>query len=250
MSGATDHETRLVASLTDAAARHAPIVQVSSLGPEDMLITDVIARHRLPIEVVTLDTGRLPSETYTQLARVQARYRPTGLRIGVIFPQAQAVEHFVDTFGIDGFRDSVAARQACCHARKVAPLARALNGRRAWITGLRRAQSLERAGIAECEHETLADGGERVKLNPLAAWTDEQVWTWLREHEVPVNALHARSYPSIGCGPCTRAVAPGEDPRAGRWWWEQTDVRECGLHTGADGRLQRHPDRASTRENA
>lgn len=229
----------IVALLSDAAVRHAPLVQVTSLGPEDMLITDLIARHRLPIDVVTLDTGRLPPETYAQLAQAQRRYGPQGTTIRVIFPESAAVEVFVHRYGIDGFYDSVEARKACCDARKVRPLARALAGTGGWVTGLRRAQSSERAGIAEYETETAADGSPRAKLNPLAAWSDEQVWACLREHEVPVNALHAQGYPSIGCGPCTRAVATGEDRRAGRWWWEQASIRECGLHVGADGRLRR-----------
>ena len=238
----------IVALLGEAAARHAPLVQVTSLGPEDMLLTDVIARHRLPIEVATLDTGRLPPETYTQLAQAQRKYGAQGTEIRVIFPQAQAVEVFVHRYGIDGFYACVDARKACCDARKVQPLARALAGKGGWVTGLRRAQSPERAGIAELETDTAADGSARVKLNPLAAWSDEQVWAYLRERDVPVNALHAQGYPSIGCGPCTRAVATGEDPRAGRWWWEQASIKEGGLHVGADGRLRRAQASQNTEE--
>lgn len=238
----------LVALLTEAAARHAPLVQVTSLGPEDMLITDVIARHRLPIEVVTLDTGRLPRETYALLAQAQRRYGPQGTAIRVIWPEPAAVEIFVHRYGIDGFYDSVEARKACCDARKVRPLARALAGKHGWVTGLRRGQSSERAGIAELETDTAADGSPRAKINPLAGWTDEQVWAYLREHDVPVNALHAQGYPSIGCGPCTRAVDDGEDPRSGRWWWEQASIRECGLHVGADGRLRRAGARQTSEE--
>ncbi len=237
-----------VALLSDAAARHARLVQVSSLGPEDMLITDLIARHRLPIEVLTLDTGRLPPATYTQLAQAQRQYATLGLKIRVIFPESARVEFFVNRFGIDGFYDSVEARKACCDARKVKPLARALAGKHGWVTGLRRAQSAERAGIAEIEHEPDADGGTRIKLNPLAAWSEKQVWAYLRAGDVPVNALHAQGYPSIGCGPCTRAVGADENPRAGRWWWEAATIKECGLHVGADGRLRRHNAAAVSEE--
>ncbi|HPU50074.1 MAG TPA: phosphoadenylyl-sulfate reductase [Burkholderiaceae bacterium] len=223
----------VAALLSDASRRHTPLVQVTSLGPEDMVITDIIARHRLPIEVVTIDTGRLPRETYLQLAQAQRRYGPQGTPIRVIFPESAAVEVFVHRYGIDGFYDSPEARKACCDARKVRPLARVLAGKGGWVSGLRRAQSSERASIAERETELAPDGSPRAKINPLAAWTDEQVWAYLRAHDVPVNALHAQGYPSIGCGPCTRAVDAGEDPRSGRWWWEQASVRECGLHVRA-----------------
>lgn len=242
-----DPVAALRACLADAAQRCPSIAQVSSLGPEDMVITDLIARDRLPIPVITLDTGRLPIETYTQIAEVRRRYAPLGLALTVVFPSAAAVEAVVNRDGIDGFYDSVTARKSCCDARKVQPLARALLGRRGWITGLRRAQSVERADIAVQETEALTGGDgtpyTRLKLNPLAAWTDDQIWTYLRAHDVPVNTLHARGYPSIGCAPCTRAVAPGEDQRAGRWWWEAANVKECGLHVSADGRLRRaRPD--------
>jgi phosphoadenosine phosphosulfate reductase len=217
---------RLVALLGAHSARHPTIVQVSSLGPEDMVITDLIARHRLPIEVVTLDTGRLPKETYDQIGQVQRHYADHGCTIGVIFPAPAPVEQFVRQFGIDGFYKSVQARQACCNARKVRPLARVLANRQAWITGLRRGQSAERAQIAEIETEPVSEGdGQRIKLNPLAAWSEAQVWAYLHARAVPINALHAQGYPSIGCGPCTRAVALGEDPRAGRWWWEASGGR-------------------------
>ena len=231
----------LTAFLAQVAHEHAPLVQVSSLGPEDMLISEAIARARLPIRVVTIDTGRLPVETCTLIAQAQARWAASGLAVEVIFPEAPAVEAFVHQHGINGFYDSVAARQACCEARKVQPLARALAGQRGWVTGLRRAQSAERAGITEIAWDIppAADAPGRVKINPLAHWRDDALWAALRALAVPVNALHALGYTSIGCAPCTRAVAPGEDPRAGRWWWEQAEVKECGLHVGADGRLRR-----------
>ena len=218
---------RLVALLGAYSARHPTIVQVSSLGPEDMVITDLIARHGLPIEVLTIDTGRLPSQTYDQIGQAQRHYAEYGCTIDVIFPAPAPVEQFVRQFGIDGFHSSVQARKACCDARKVRPLARVLANRQAWITGLRRSQSAERAHIAEIETEPVDEGsGQRLKLNPLAAWREAQVWAYLHARSVPINALHAQGYPSIGCGPCTRAVALGEDPRAGRWWWEASGVPE------------------------
>jgi phosphoadenosine phosphosulfate reductase len=237
---ATDIDS-LTALLAQVAQEHEPLVQVSSLGPEDMLISEVIARARLPIRVLTIDTGRLPAQTYALIAQAQGRWAASGLQLGVIFPEAAAVEAFVHRHGIDGFTASVAARKACCEARKVRPLARALAGQRGWITGLRRAQSAERAGITELEWDVAPGPGEpgRVKINPLARWHDDALWSALRQLDVPVNALHAQGYPSIGCAPCTRAVSAGEDPRAGRWWWEQSEVKECGLHVGADGRLRR-----------
>jgi len=220
-------ETRVaavVALLQRVAARHAPAALASSLGAEDMVLTDLIARHALPITIVTLDTGRLPGETYALIDRVRERY---GLAIEVYCPDAHALEHYVQANGLNAFYRSVELRQACCAIRKTAPLARALAGRGAWITGQRRAQSITRSASAIEEFDTVH---ALPKFNPLAEWSDDEVWSYLLAHGVPTNPLHARGYPSIGCAPCTRAVEPGEDPRAGRWWWEHPEHRECGLH--------------------
>ncbi len=204
---------------------HSPAVFSSSFGAEDMVVLDLIARDGLAIRTFTLDTGRLPRETHALIADVRRRY---GVDIDAYSPWPGSVDAYVEEHGLDGFYDSVEARLACCGVRKVEPLRRALAGKRGWITGLRREQVESRAAIAE----SALDPVHGVwKFSPLADWTGEDVWAYLRENAVPYNALHDRGYPSIGCEPCTRAVRPGEHPRAGRWWWEQDGVRkECGLH--------------------
>lgn len=214
----------VTALLQRVAARHAPAALASSLGAEDMVLTELIARHALPIAVFTLDTGRLPEETYALIDRVRERY---GLRIEVHCPDARAVESYVRAHGVNGFYRSVELRQHCCAIRKGAPLARALEGRGAWISGQRRAQSVTRRELAVEEFDVAHN---LPKFNPLADWSDEDVWAYVRANEVLTNPLHARGYPSIGCAPCTRAIEPGEDLRAGRWWWESAEHRECGLH--------------------
>jgi phosphoadenosine phosphosulfate reductase len=213
---------RLLASIEK---NHSPAALASSFGAEDMVLLDLIARDGLAIDIFTLDTGRLPKQTHELIARVRKRY---GLEIEIVTPWPDSVQACVEQHGIDGFYEGVEQRKACCAVRKVEPLRRALAGRRGWITGLRREQADSRATIAETEHDP-AQG--KWKFSPLADWTDDDVWTYLRANEVPYNALHDRGYPSIGCEPCTRAVKPGEHPRAGRWWWEQDGARkECGLH--------------------
>ena len=212
--------------LAYAAATHrGRIVQASSLGAEDQVLTDLIARNRLPIAVATLDTGMLHSETLVLIDDIRERY---DIRVERYRPVQEAVISFVGRHGKDAMRQSVELRKACCAMRKVEPLGRMLAGRTAWITGLRREQSSERA---EVDFESLDDAG-RSKLSPLADWSWADVWHYLDVNEVPYNALHDRFFPSIGCAPCTRAVAVGEDFRAGRWWWEQ-GVKECGLHVAA-----------------
>lgn len=200
------------------------LVFANSLGAEDMVLTDLILRERLPIEIFSLDTGRLPPETYTLMGEVEARY---DTRLTVYFPQWAAVEQYVGEHGINAFYDSIELRKSCCHVRKVEPLRRALAGKRAWITGLRAAQSATRTGLPLREHDA---GNGLEKLNPLADWSEVEVWAYIRLFDVPYNALHDQFYPSIGCAPCTRAVAVGEDVRAGRWWWEDPASKECGLH--------------------
>jgi phosphoadenosine phosphosulfate reductase len=213
-----------------AAAAHAPrIVLATSLGAEDMVLTDLIARHRLPIALAMLDTGELHAETLALLPRVEARY---GLTIEGWSAPAEPVVAFVRRHGERSMYESIEQRKACCALRKLEPLARLLEGRSAWVTGLRRAQSVARADVPFEQIEPAAAGaaGGRVKFNPLADWSDADVWHYIGEHAVPYNALHDRFFPSIGCAPCTRAVTLGEDPRSGRWWWEQAGPRECGLH--------------------
>lgn len=230
------------AALEGAVARHAngdagdgaSLVLASSLGSEDMVLTDLIFRAGLPIQVFTLDTGRLHEQTLRVLARIQETYQRA---VRVYFPDAAQVETLVAAQGINGFYASVEARKACCRARKVLPLQRALAGRRAWITGLRREQSPTRAELAAEAWD--ADHG-LTKCSPLADWSEAEVWAYLRAHKVPYNALHDQGFLSIGCAPCTRAVQPGEDARAGRWWWEHPETKECGLHVGGAGAASGH----------
>jgi phosphoadenosine phosphosulfate reductase len=213
-----------VAVLASAAAEQGSrIVQASSLGAEDMVITDLIARGGLPITVGTLDTGLLHAETVALVAQVEAHY---GLRIEVAQPQREAAVQFVARNGERAMYQSIELRKACCALRKLEPLGRLLEGKTAWITGLRREQSGPRAAVPFSE----TDAHGRLKLNPLADWSWGDVWHYIARHDVPYNPLHDRFYPSIGCAPCTRAIALGEDARAGRWWWEQDAAKECGLH--------------------
>lgn len=212
------------ALLARIAADYAPAVLANSLGAEDMVLTDLIARDGLEIDIFSLDTGRLPPETYDLMARLELRYNR---HLRYYTPQHEALETYTRTHGINGFYDSVELRRACCEVRKVEPLRRALAGRKAWITGLRSAQSPTRSALPEQEYDT-THGLE--KFNPLADWSEREVWAYIRLHDVPYNALHDRFYPSIGCAPCTRAITPGEDVRSGRWWWENADTKECGLH--------------------
>ncbi len=209
-----------------AFSRYGLGVQVaSSLAVEDVVLMHLAVKRAGPeVRVFTLDTGRLNQETYDMLDRVKATL---GVAPRVFFPDSQAVERYVNDHGANAFYDSVELRKACCAIRKVAPLARALADAPAWLTGLRRDQSVTRAALRKVE----VDSSGRVKVAPLSDWTEEQVWAYCREHRLPANALHAQGYPSIGCAPCTRAVAPGEHARAGRWWWEDASSKECGLHT-------------------
>lgn len=217
------------------AADLPPAAFSTSFGAEDMVVLDLIRRHALPIAIFTLDTGRLPEETYALMQKVEQRY---GRCVATFFPDATAVQNLVAANGINGFYASIANRKACCAVRKLEPLGRALGGKRAWVTGLRAEQSVTRAGLAPraTDHERCIE-----KFNPLADWTESDVWAYIRTNDVPYNALHDRFYPSIGCAPCTRAITPGEDQRAGRWWWEQPENKECGLHV-QDGKVTRLKD--------
>jgi phosphoadenosine phosphosulfate reductase len=220
-------ERHALALLQQAAALPRPAFS-TSFGAEDMVLLELIVRHRLPIEVFTLDTGRLHEETYRLMRQVEQRW---GRIVQLHFPDAAALQQLVAQQGVNGFYDSVAQRRACCEVRKVGPLQRALAGRGAWVTGQRAAQAVTRAGLAAVERDEALG---LHKFNPLHDWAEADVWEQVRAHAIPTNELHQRFYPSIGCAPCTRAVTPGEDLRAGRWWWEQPALKECGLHLRRD----------------
>ncbi|HEV7872869.1 MAG TPA: phosphoadenylyl-sulfate reductase, partial [Enterovirga sp.] len=198
-----------------------------SLGIEDQALTHALALAKSRTEIVTLDTGRLFPETYDVWAETESAY---GIRIQAYAPEREAEERFVREEGINGFRHSVAARQACCGFRKVEPLGRALSGASVWFTGLRAGQSANRAETPLAEAD--ADRG-LIKVNPLADWTRADVDAFVKDNLIPYNVLHDRGFPSIGCAPCTRAIRVGESERAGRWWWEQESKKECGLHVHA-----------------
>jgi phosphoadenosine phosphosulfate reductase len=200
-----------------------PLVFTTSFGLEDQSILHMMREQALDIVVATLDTGRLFPETYALWAETERRY---GLRIQAVYPQRRGLENLVRQYGIDGFYDSRGARSACCDVRKVEPLNRALTGAAGWIVGLRADQSSARQDAAM----VAADERGLLKLSPLLDWTREAVRSYAQTHRVPVNPLHDRGFLSIGCAPCTRAIAPGEPERAGRWWWEQDEKKECGLH--------------------
>ncbi len=230
---ATDRALAAGILLRDAIVAHAPAVFTTSLGLEDMVVLDLIVRADLDVEIVTFDTGRLPEATHVLLDAARARY---GRPIRSLSPDSSALEAFVAAEGTNAFYRSVELRKQCCAIRKVEPLRRALAGRGLWITGLRRSQSVTRGALEPLAHD--ADHG-LMKASPLADWSTQDVADYIAAHDVPVSTLHAQGYPSIGCAPCTRAIAPGEDERAGRWWWESPQTKECGLHVAPDGRIVR-----------
>jgi len=219
-----DKIDRVVAVLQQSVREFTPVSFANSLGAEDMVLTDLIAKNGLDIEMFSLDTGRLPKETYDLLQEVRQHY---SVPLKVYFPNNALVETYVAERGINGFYDSVESRKDCCRARKVEPLRRALAGKKAWITGMRRDQAVTRGTLEISSFDT--DNGLQ-KFNPLLEWTNKDVWAYIRQHDVPYNKLHDQFYPSLGCAPCTRSVTPGEDIRAGRWWWEDPKNKECGLH--------------------
>ena len=231
----SDYNT-LVNTTRETLARIArdftPAVFASSLAAEDMVLTDMILKAKLPIGIFTLETGRLHKETLGMLDRIREVY---GHDVQAYRPDPAAVDAYVQQNGLNAFYDSVEMRKECCRIRKVDPLNRALAGKKAWVTGQRRAQSATRTDLQVQEEDA---AHRMVKFNPLADWSEEDVWHYLRSNNVPYNPLHDRGYPSIGCEPCTRAIAPGEDVRAGRWWWENPESKECGLHV-VDGKLIR-----------
>ena len=223
-AGAADPTAAALDLLARIARDFAPAALANSLGVEDMVLTDMIARAGLDIEIFSLDTGRLHLETYSLMEQLERRY---GIALKLYYPQHQALEEYTQVHGINAFYESLELRQACCAIRKVEPLGRALAGKRAWITGMRAQQTASRTALALQQRDE-AHGLE--KFNPLADWSEKQVWDYVRQYQVPYNALHDKHFPSIGCAPCTRAVAAGEDIRAGRWWWEHPETKECGLH--------------------
>lgn len=201
------------------------IAFATSLGAEDQILTQMIASIKPDIKIFTLDTGRLFQETYDLIERTNSRYK---INMEVIFPDTKEVQDMVREKGINLFYESVENRKLCCRIRKIEPLHRALEGYDAWITGLRRDQSVTRNGATLIELDENNHG--RVKLNPLIDWSMKEVWDYIKTHNIPYHKLHDKGFPSIGCQPCTRAIEPGEDVRAGRWWWEQPEHKECGLH--------------------
>ncbi|MHA7102827.1 phosphoadenylyl-sulfate reductase [Roseivirga pacifica] len=214
----------LVASLALVAEEFPGTVRFSSaFGQEDQVITDAIFKNDIAIEVFTLDTGRLFKETYDLIDRTRSRYKKP---IKVYFPKAETVQELVTNKGMHSFYESVDNRKECCFVRKVEPLKRALKGAEVWVTGLRASQSDNRQGFNMFEWD---EGNQVIKFNPLLHWSYDEMIDYLKEFSVPYNTLHDKGFISIGCAPCTRAIAPGEHPRAGRWWWE-TSQKECGLH--------------------
>jgi len=214
----------LLDSLADIAEQYPHAVVASSLAAEDMVLLHALAALDFPLAVLTLDTGMLPAQTLELLETVQQHY---GCRIEVWRPDGAAVQGYVDQHGSHAFYESVELRKTCCQIRKVEPLAQALKGRGAWVTGQRREQNVTRNALPLAEYD--ATFGLQ-KFNPLAQWSHDEVWQTIQRFSIPYNSLHDQGYPSIGCEPCTRAIRTGEDIRSGRWWWETSHSRECGLH--------------------
>ena len=204
----------------------------SSFGAEDMVLIDMCSKLKTRIDIFTLDTGRLPQETYDVMDEAAKKY---SIKFCVFEPDTKELEELETKKGPNSFYESIDNRKECCRIRKIAPLKRALSGNDCWITGLRREQAVTRGSLEVIEWD---EGNNMIKANPLASWSEKQVWDYIKANNVPYNKLHDKGYPSIGCAPCTRAVKPGEDLRAGRWWWETPEQKECGLHV-KDGRLVR-----------
>jgi phosphoadenosine phosphosulfate reductase len=212
--------------LSQGVAVAAGAVKVAcSFSVEDLVVIDLIHELKLPIGVFALDTGRLNEETHLVAEGITGRY---GIDIEWFFPRHDSVEELLRGKGPFSFRESLENRHECCRIRKVEPLGRALAGLQGWVTGMRREQSATRTALSPLQIDTLHGG--IVKINPLADWSEQQVWDYAKKNRLPVNKLHAQGYPSIGCAPCTRAISEGEHPRAGRWWWENPEHKECGLH--------------------
>lgn len=196
----------------------------TSLSIEDQVVTDLLIKINPKAKIFTLDTGRLPEETYKLIDRTNYKY---DIKISPYFPNATEVEELIINHGANPFYESIELRKTCCSIRKIEPLKRALNGLDVWITGLRREQSVTRSGLSFVEYD---ENFNIIKINPLIEWTEDQVWKYINENNIPYSELYKKNYLSIGCAPCTRAVAPGGDVRSGRWWWENPETKECGLH--------------------
>jgi len=209
--------------LQGAILDYGRVVYATSLGAESLVLTDLIFQHAPQVDVFTVDTGRLPEATLELLERIERHY---GRRIRVVYPESQSIQNYVADHGVNGFYRGLAERQACCNIRKLEPFRRAIAGYGAWVTGVRQEQSAARA-LTEASEFDARFGMQ--KLSPLLLWTGDEVWTYIRARRLPYNPMHDVGYPSIGCAPCTRAIEPGQDPRAGRWWWESPESRECGL---------------------
>ena len=223
---ALNHESQTAEDILKwASDNYKSLALASSFGLEDMVLIDMIAKLDSGIKIFTLDTGRLHEETYETIERVRSKY---GLEVNIYFPNRDDVESLVKSKGLFSFRESLENRKECCRIRKVEPLQRALKGLDAWITGLRRDQSQTRTEIHKVGED--GDNPHLIKINPIADWSIDQVNQYIEQNKVPVNPLHKRNFPSIGCAPCTRPIEPGEDIRAGRWWWENPEHKECGLH--------------------
>ena len=212
-----------IAQLRDAVARFGRVVYSSSLGAESAVLTDLIFTATPEIDIFTVDTGRLPEPTLELLERIERKYQR---RIRVYYPDGRAVQRWVAEHGINGFYNGLEQRQGCCAIRKLEPFKRAVAGYGAWVTGVRTEQSESRSQVQPVEWD---ERYRMQKVSPLLAWTEAEVWAYIRSRRLPYNPLHDAGYPSIGCAPCTRAIEPGQDHRAGRWWWENPDTRECGL---------------------
>lgn len=213
--------------LAEIVENYNPATLASSYGAEDMVLMDLICKFSPEIEIFTLDTGRLPKETYEVMQQAKSHY---DREVKVYYPEATAIEKYVTQQGPNAFYNSVELRKECCGIRKVQPLKRALAGKKAWLTGMRRSQAVTRSELPVSEWD---EGFGLQKFSPLTDWSNGDVWAYLRAYEVPYNALHDQGFASIGCAPCTRAITAGEDIRAGRWWWENPESKECGLHVKA-----------------
>jgi phosphoadenosine phosphosulfate reductase len=220
-----DEKSKNVISLIQKnIEKYSSVAFANSLGAEDMVLIDLIQKNKLSVEAFSIDTGRLPPETYNLIQKVEDKYQ---FKIKLYFPDHQKVESYVNTNGINAFYNSVDLRKSCCAIRKVEPLNRALKDKKVWITGMRQEQSQTRFALKEEEFDEVH---QSQKLNPLCTWSELEVWAYIKINDVPYNTLHDQFYPSIGCAPCTRAISAGEDIRAGRWWWEDPQNKECGLH--------------------
>ena len=210
--------------LRQVVREHGRVTYSNSLGAESMVLTDLIWTQVPEIDIFSIDTGRLHEETYSLMERLERRYQR---RVRLVYPNTQAIEAYTSEYGINGFYNGLNERQSCCAIRKIEPFKRAIVGFNAWVTGVRHEQSATRALAKAVDFDT-ANG--LYKVSPILDWTHDDVWAYIRANKLPYNPLHDKGYPSIGCSPCTRAVEPGADSRSGRWWWENSDSKECGLH--------------------